>query len=91
VAGTSRRSWKDTKEVIKRLRGAKYNRSQYINSKLKGIGDVSSLMSVDDFEELLQDQVHKPEGKPTLVPDDDKRLALNDPVSDFDDGYDDLL
>ena len=41
---------------------------------------MTKLLGKKRFEELLGDYVHKPEGKPTLVPESDKRPALT-PVS----------
>ena len=35
------------------------------------------------FEELLKDYVVKPQGKPVLVPEDDKRPAFNAAELDF--------
>ena len=35
------------------------------------------------FSELLSDLVEKPQGKPTLVPESDKRPAINTAVDDF--------
>ena len=41
-----------------------------------GITAMTKLLGKQRFEELLGDFVHKPEGKPTLVPVSDKRPAL---------------
>ena len=37
---------------------------------------MTKLLGKKRFEELLGDYVHKPEGKPALVPESDKRPAL---------------
>lgn len=77
VQGVSRRGWTDTKEVAKVLRRELYDFAEVHTNKLKGIGDISSLMPVDDFEEHLGHLVHKKIGSPFLVPDSDKRPALD--------------
>ena len=35
------------------------------------------------FEEVLAGLIEKPQGKPTLVPESDKRPAMNNAKSDF--------
>ena len=35
------------------------------------------------FDELLTDYIEKPQGKPTLVPESDKRPAMNNAKTDF--------
>ena len=89
VAGRSVRKWSDADAVKKALRANGYSVSQYINKKIKGIGDISDLMSVDEFDEVLGHLVIKPEGKPALVPISDKRPELNNAKDEFDDGFDD--
>ena len=39
------------------------------------------------FEELLAPYIEKPQGKPTLVPESDKRPAMNTAKSDFMEGF----
>ena len=51
--------------------------------KLLGITAMTSLLGKKKFEELLGGLVTKPSGKPTLVPDTDKRPALNTAKDDF--------
>lgn len=45
--------------------------------KLAGITAMTSLLGKKRFEELLGEYVYKPTGKPTLVPESDKRPAMN--------------
>lgn len=45
---------------------------------------MTSLLGKKKFEELLGGLVAKPPGKPALVPESDKRPALNTAKDDFD-------
>ena len=51
--------------------------------KLLGITAMTSMLGKKKFEELLSPFIIKPQGKPTLVPDSDKRPALNTAKEDF--------
>ena len=44
---------------------------------------VTALMGKKKFEEVLGPFIVKPQGKPALVPDSDKRPALNTAYEDF--------
>lgn len=51
--------------------------------KLLGITAMQKLLGKNRFNELLSGLVEKPQGKPTLVPDSDKRPAMNTAKNDF--------
>lgn len=51
--------------------------------KLLGITAMTALLGKKKFEELLGSLVYKPPGKPTLVPESDKRPAINTAKEDF--------
>lgn len=51
--------------------------------KLLGITAMSALMGKKHFEEILGKYITKPQGKPTLVPESDKRPELNTAYEDF--------
>ena len=53
--------------------------------KLLGITAMSSLLGKKQFDELLGGLVYKPPGKPALVPESDKRPAMNTATDDFKD------
>ena len=57
---------------------------QHFEKKLLGITAMTSLLGKKKFEELLGGLVTKPPGKPALVPESDKRPALNTAKDDFD-------
>ena len=44
---------------------------------------MQKLLGKSRFEELLAPYIEKPKGKPTLVPESDKRPAMNIAKSDF--------
>ena len=51
--------------------------------KLLGITAMQKLLGKSRFDELLSAYIEKPQGKPTLVPDSDKRPVMNNAKSDF--------
>ena len=75
VEGTSRRKITNEGKAIDILRENGQTTEQIC--KLKGITDLESLVGKNTLKELLGDLIVKPEGKPTLVPEDDNRKPLN--------------
>lgn len=51
--------------------------------KLLGVTAMQKLMGKSRFEEVLAGLIEKPRGKPALVPESDKRPAMNNAKSDF--------
>jgi hypothetical protein len=51
--------------------------------KLLSITAMQKLLGKNRFNELLSAYIEKPQGKPTLVPDSDKRPAINTAKNDF--------
>ena len=51
--------------------------------KVLGITAMQKLLGKSRFEELLSPYIEKPQGKPTLVPESDKRPAMNTAKNDF--------
>lgn len=51
--------------------------------KLLGITAMQKLLGKSRFEELLAAYIEKPQGKPTLVPESDKRPAMNTAKNDL--------
>lgn len=51
--------------------------------KLLGVTAMSTLLGKKKFEELLGGLIYKPPGKPALVPESDKRPAMNTAIEDF--------
>ena len=51
--------------------------------KLLGITVMQKRLGKSRFDELLTAYIEKPQGKPTLVPESDKRPAMNNAKTDF--------
>lgn len=82
VEGRSTRKFTDEVAVANRVEEAGYDPYE---KKLAGITALSTLLGKKKFEELLGDLVYKPPGKPALVPESDKRPAMNTAADDFND------
>lgn len=75
VAGRSIRKYKDEKAVAEAAKAAGY--TDIFDRKLITLTAMEKLMGKKTFTDLLGDLVVKPQGKPTLVPETDKRRALD--------------
>jgi hypothetical protein len=73
VEGKSNRVITDEAKVIELLEEELYSPEQFLNTKLKGLGDLEKLLKKAIFEKLLGHLVVKPQGAPTLVDESDKR------------------
>lgn len=80
VEGRSNRKYTDDKAVAAAVINAGYDPYE---KKLLGITAMTSLLGKKKFEELLSGMITKPPGRPTLVPDSDKRPAMNTAANDF--------
>lgn len=59
-----------------------------MKKKLLGITAMQKLLGKSRFDELLAAYIEKLQGKPTLVPESDKRPAMNTAKNDFMEEYD---
>ena len=80
VEGRSNRKFTDEAAVAFKVKDAGYDPYE---KKLLGITAMSTLLGKKKFEELLGELVYKPPGKPALVPESDKRPAMNTAIDDF--------
>lgn len=80
VEGRSTRRFTDESAVAEAVTN---NGFDPYEKKLLGITAMTSLLGKKRFEELLGGLITKPPGKPTLVPDTDKRPAINTAIEDF--------
>lgn len=77
VEGRSNRKWLDEEKVAKILEKEMFDEKDFMQSKLQGITRIEKLLGAKDFKELVGDYVVKPQGKPTLVPESDKRRPMH--------------
>ena len=82
VEGRSVRKFSDEEKVAEAAISAGF---EPYERSLLGITAMEKLMGKRKFGELLGDYIEKPMGKPTLVPESDKRPALNTAAGDFKD------
>ena len=75
VEGRSVRRYSDEQEVIKAANSAGYQ--DIFKQTLIPITEMEKLMTKTQFNKILGGLVIKPQGKPTLVADTDKREAIN--------------
>jgi hypothetical protein len=73
VHNAGKRYWKDEAGALETLKIYGFQSEQIANTKIKGIGDIANLVTVDFFEKKLLHRIGKGEGSPALVPDSDKR------------------
>lgn len=82
VEGRSNRKFADEAAVATAVTEAGFDPYE---KKLLGITAMSNLLGKKQFDELLGGLVYKPPGKPALVPESDKRPAMNTATDDFKD------
>lgn len=73
VQGQSRRRYVNEDDVVNRLLENGFHEALLFEKKLLGITAMEKTISKKQFNALLGDLVEKPEGKPTLVVESDKR------------------
>ncbi len=78
VEGRSTRKYTDEAAIAKALRGEGFKNTEiYKPKELLGLTAMEKLVGKKHLEELAGQYIIKPEGAPTLVPDTDKRPAIN--------------
>lgn len=85
VEGRSNRKYTDPEAVATALLAAGYEETIIYEKSLYGITAMEKALGKKEFGALLSDLVVKPTGKPTLVPEADKRPAINSIQSAVDD------
>lgn len=80
VEGRSNRKYTDEEAVAFKVKDAGFDPYE---KKLLGVTAMSALLGKKKFEELLGGLIYKPPGKPALVPESDKRPAMNTAIEDF--------
>lgn len=78
VEGTSRRTITNPEAAAKTLLDNGYKEEDIFKPReLEGITNLQKVLGKKGVTEYLEAYIDKPEGKPTLVPDSDKRPAIN--------------
>lgn len=80
VEGRSIRKYVDDTAVADAVKTAGYDPYE---QKVLGITAMTQLLGKKKFEEILGSLITKPQGKPVLVPESDKRPAINTAYEDF--------
>ena len=80
VEGRSNRKYTSEAAVATTVEGAGFNPYE---RKVLGVTAMQKMLGKTRFEKLLAPYIEKPHGKPTLVPESDKRPAMNTAKNDF--------
>ena len=80
VEGRSNRKYTNEVAVAAAVESAGFDPYE---RKVLGVTAMQKLLGKSRFEELLAPYIEKPQGKPTLVPESDKRPAMNTAKNDF--------
>ena len=80
VEGRSNRKYTDENAVIAAVTSAGYDPYEH---KILGVTAMTALLGKKQFNDILGGLITKPQGKPTLVPDSDKRPAMTTIIDDF--------
>lgn len=80
VEGRSNRKYTDEDAVIAAVKKAGFDPYEH---KLLGVTAMTSLLGRKQFNEILGSYVTKPQGKPTLAPESDKRPEMRTITDDF--------
>ena len=80
VEGKSNRKYTNEDAVAQTVRSAGFDPYE---RKVMGITAMEKVLGKTKFAELIGDLVEKPQGKPTLVPEGDKRPAIHTAKNDF--------
>ncbi|MBB6716341.1 DUF2800 domain-containing protein [Clostridium gasigenes] len=83
VEGKSNRKWISEDKVGEVLLGHGFLESIIYTKKLTGITNMETAVGKKEVFRILGDYIVKPPGKPTLVPETDKREVFNPSVEDF--------
>lgn len=80
VEGRSNRKYTDERAVVAAVRAAGYDPYEH---KVLGVTAMTTMLGKKQFNDILGGLVAKPQGKPTLVPNSDKRPAMTNIINEF--------
>ena len=81
VEGRATRRYTDENAVVAAVKAAGYD--PYDEPKVLGVTAMTTLLGKKQFNDILGGLIVKPQGKPTLVPESDKRPAMTTIIDDF--------
>ena len=84
VEGRSNRKYTNERAAAAAVMAAGYDPYE---KKLLGVTEMQKALGRKQFNEILGDLIIKPKGKPALVPESDKRPAINTATDDFKEEY----
>lgn len=80
VEGRANRRYTDENAVVAAVKAAGYDPYE---QKILGVTAMTTLLGRKQFNDILGGLITKPQGKPTLVPESDKRPAMTTILDDF--------
>lgn len=83
VEGRSVRKYADDIKVAETLKAAGFDEAMLYERKLYGITAMEKIVGKKKLTETLGELIVKPAGRPTLVPESDKREAIETAAADF--------
>ena len=84
VEGKSNRAFSDTDKAIEQIKNAGYaEETLYKPKEPLSLSNLEKLIGKKKFVDLVGPLIVKPQGKPTLVPESDKREPYNQAAADF--------
>ena len=84
VEGRSNRKWTDEEQIIKTLQEHEYSNDVILKpQELLGISAMEKLVGKKALVDLVGNFIEKPQGKPVLVVETDKRPVFNSAAADF--------
>ena len=84
VEGRSVREWTDQQEAFSAAVQSGLDEEMLYERKPLTLSAIEKMTGKKQFAEIFTDYVHKPQGKPTLVLETDKRPVYQKKVSEFD-------
>ena len=83
VEGRSTRIWSDQDKALEKLQAAGIDRAVIYDSVPKTLAQLEKMLGKTKFTELVGDLVVRPQGKPALADESDKRKVFNSAEADF--------
>ena len=76
VEGRTSRRYTSETEVAEKLLDAGYSEDKIYSKSLLNLTKLEESIGKKEFEKIIGDLIERPQGKPKLVPNDDKRPAI---------------